>query len=762
MKTANLGFPRIGHNRELKKATENYWKGKISLEELQNSAQDIREKNWKIQKEKNIDYIPSNDFSFYDQTLDMIQLLGATPDRYNTSFSNSLDQYFAMGRGYQKDEIDVPAMEMTKWFDTNYHYIVPEFTKDQNFSLNGDKIFSEYKQAKKIGIETRPVLLGPVTFIALGKEKESGFSKYAHIEKITPIYEQIITKLSELGVKDIQIDEPLLATDLSDEVRNIYKSAYKNISNICNKKSIKLHLTTYFSALEENLETYFSIDAYSYHIDLVRAEEQLQECLKFLPEGKTISLGLINGRNIWINDLEHSLELISKTIEWVSSDRIIIAPSCSLLHSPVDLDGESKISKDIKIWLAFATQKLDELKCLKDIASGNSDSKNDYFLANKNAIELRKTSPLVNNDVVKSRYSALTKDDYERTSDFSLRSKTQQELLNLPKFPTTTIGSFPQTTEVRKTRAAFKKGNITREEYDAFLEKETIFCIKKQEEIDIDVLVHGEFERNDMVEYFGEKLDGFTFTKNGWVQSYGTRCVKPPVIFGDVSRPTAMTVKWSKFAASKTSRHMKGMLTGPVTILQWSFVRDDQPREVTCKQIALAIRDEVADLEEAGINIIQIDEPAIREGLPIRAEYHAEYLQWAVDSFKLSASIAKDSTQIHTHMCYSDFNYIISSVARMDADVISIETSKSQMGLLDAFVNFKYPNEIGPGVYDIHSPRVPNKDEMLTLIQKAAKLIPTERLWVNPDCGLKTRGWPEVEGALKEMVQAAKEIRKAN
>jgi len=761
VKAANLGFPRIGANRELKKAVESYWKGKITLQDLEKTAQEIRVNNWKLQKDKNIDYIPSNDFSFYDQILDNIALFGAIPERYNCSEEKiDLGTYFAMARGRQQDGIDVSAMEMTKWFDTNYHYIVPEFTKNQKFSIKSDKIFTQYQEAKSLGIETRPVLIGPATFLAIGKSKDD-FDRFSLIDDLLDNYKVVIEKLASLGVKDLQIDEPILVSDLDDKIKNIYQKSSQTIAQFCQDVNINLHLTTYFAALEENAKLYFASNAKSYHIDLVRAPEQFAACLDLLPENSSLSLGLVNGRNIWINDLATSYRVIQQATTKLGSDRVIIAPSCSLLHSPVDLANETKLDAELKSWLSFATQKLDEISFLAALANNNTDENNVFFTQNQQAIKLRKTSDRVNNLEVQKRYNNIQADDLERNTPYENRAEIQKEILNLPLYPTTTIGSFPQTKEVRKARADFKKGNITAAEYQKFLENETISCLKKQEAIDLDVLVHGEFERNDMVEYFGEQLDGFAFTKNGWVQSYGSRCVKPPIIFGDVSRPKAMTTEWATFANNNSSKEVKGMLTGPVTILQWSFVRDDQPREVTCKQIGLAIRDEVADLEKAGIKIIQIDEAALREGLPIRKSGWANYLQWSVDSFKLTAAIANDKTQIHTHMCYSEFNDIIESIARMDADVISIETSRSQMELLDAFVDFKYPNEIGPGVYDIHSPRVPTKEEMKQLLYKASQLIPAEKIWVNPDCGLKTRGWPEVTNALESMVEATKEIRSA-
>ncbi len=759
VKTANLGFPRIGANRELKKAVEAFWKGKIQQDSLQETAKEIRITNWQTQQAANLDYIPANDFSLYDQILDTICLVGAIPERYQHKSGNvSLETYFAMARGLQKEGLDVPAMEMTKWFDTNYHYIVPEFTQNQKFAISSDKIFKEFQEARNLEINVRPVLVGPLTLLCLGKEKGSNFDKFSLNDSLTKTYLEIFSRLAEAGVTDIQIDEPALVTDLAPEILALYEATYQKISSKLADLNIKLHLTSYFADLGASLETFFKIKADSYHLDLVRAPEQLEATLELLPEAASLSLGVIDGRNIWINDLENSLVTINKVIAKIGSERVIIAPSCSLLHSPVSLEPETNLDQDIKSWLAFATEKLAELNCLKEISNGGSEN-NEYYDNNRAALKARRSSNKVHNDAVKTRMANLTATDYERTSPYEVRAAKQRKTYNFPLLPTTTIGSFPQTNEVRKYRADFKRGDINENTYNEFIAAETISCLKRQEEIGIDVLVHGEFERNDMVEYFGENLDGFAFTKNGWVQSYGSRCVKPPIIFGDVSRNAPMTVEWSKFAQENTNKEVKGMLTGPITMLQWSFVRDDQPRETTCKQIALAIQDEVLDLEAAGIHIIQIDEPAIREGLPIRHDKWYEYLEWAVASYKLSQSKAQDATQIHTHMCYSEFNDIIDSIAAMDADVLSIETSRSQMELLDAFVDFKYPNEIGPGVYDIHSPRVPAKNEMKDLILKAVEVLPIERIWVNPDCGLKTRGWPEVESALKEMVNATKELR---
>lgn len=760
MQTHILGYPRIGSKRELKKACEQYWSGKILLEELLNTGRTICNQNWNIQKEAGIDLIPCNDFSYYDQVLDMSLVVGAIPTRYHEVVlkknNTELDLYFAMARGYQKDGLDITAMEMTKWFDTNYHYIVPEFYKNQQFKLSSDKIFNEFAGAKQAGINAKPVIIGLVSYLLLGKEKEEGFDKLDLAGNLLPVYTEILTKLQDQGAEWIQFDEPFLALDLTEKAKETYLSVYAEIRKRFPK--LKFIVATYFDGLKDNTSIAVSLPVNTLHIDLVRNPEQLDDILNVIPESLSLSLGVTDGRNIWKNDYEKSLSFIRKAVEKLGSERILIAPSCSLLHSPCDLDFETNLNPEIKNWLAFAKQKVKEVVTLKQLASGTENEQVlEAFEENKKAIESRRTSSLIHNDQVKRRVNSVTEKDAQRINTFKIRKEEQQEVLQLPLFPTTTIGSFPQTTEVRSWRAKFKKGELTAEQYDTLLKQETQRTIRWQEDIGIDVLVHGEFERNDMVEYFGEQLEGFVFTKNGWVQSYGSRCVKPPVIFGDVSRPTPMTVYWSQYAQSQTEKWVKGMLTGPVTILQWSFVRDDQPRSETCKQIALAIRDEVVDLEKAGIRIIQIDEPAIREGLPLRKTDWQNYLKWAVEAFRISASGVEDATQIHTHMCYSEFNDIIENIADMDADVITIECSRSQMELLNAFADFKYPNEIGPGVYDIHSPRVPSKEEMIELLRKAQNVIPANQLWVNPDCGLKTRHWEETEKALIAMVAAAKE-----
>ncbi|KRT17599.1 5-methyltetrahydropteroyltriglutamate--homocysteine methyltransferase [Pedobacter ginsenosidimutans] len=766
MLTQNLGYPRIGSQRELKKICENYWADKTGYKNVLQVGKNIRHENWNLQKEAGIDIIPSNDFSFYDHVLDHSLTFGAIPKRYNEVIlkkgNSELDLYFAMARGYQKEGLDVVAMEMTKWFDTNYHYIVPEFYKDQPFKLFSTKIIDEFYEAKQLGITTKPVLIGPVSYLLLGKEKEAGFEKIDLIKNLLPVYIEILSRLDALDVEYVQFDEPFLTLDLTEKDKKAYEYAYKEIRKAFPR--LKIVLATYFEGLGNNLALTTSLPVNVLHVDLVRAEGQLTEVLASLKEDTILSLGLVDGRNIWKNDFEKSVSIINQVVEKRGLDKVWIAPSCSLIHSPVDLDNETNeqnLSAEIKQWLAYAKQKIAEVATLKKLITNESPASTLQKLEeNKIAIANRKVSKIIHNPQVKQRVLGLKEQDAARLSPFSSRKIKQQEL-NLPSYATTTIGSFPQTAEVRSWRAKLKNGTFTVEEYDELIAKETAKAVNWQEEIDLDVLVHGEFERNDMVEYFGEQLDGFAFSKNGWVQSYGSRCVKPPIIFGDVSRPKPMTVKWTAYAQSLTSKYMKGMLTGPVTILQWSFVRNDQPRSETCTQIALAIRDEVCDLENAGIKIIQIDEPAIREGLPLRKADWQNYLNWAVKAFKISASGVKDDTQIHTHMCYSEFNDIIQNIADMDADVITIETSRSQMELLDAFADFKYPNEIGPGVYDIHSPRVPKREEMVQLLKKAKAVIPSEQLWVNPDCGLKTRGWDETKKALIEMVEAAKEMRKA-
>ena len=766
MKTNVLGFPRIGEKRELKKASENYWKGFGSVDDLVTVGALIKQKNWSFQKESGVDLIPSNDFSFYDQVLDMSLTLGCIPKRFSEvkNSKSQLDLYFAMARGIQEDGFDIKAMEMTKWFDTNYHYIVPEFDKNQTFELFSSKIVDEYKEALVLGIKTKPVIIGPVTYLLLGKEKEAGFHRLELLDKLLPVYLELLTQLQEQGMTYVQFDEPCLALNLKKNEQKAIDSVYREIAEAF--PELKVIVTNYFECYGENLKTALALPVHALHLDLVRCQLQLDDILdaEYLNKELTLSLGVVDGRNIWKNDFEDSLRTISKAVDMLGEDKVWVASSCSFLHCPYDLDIETNtksLPSEVKTWLAFTKQKVAELVTLKKLASETiTEELSKKRVANKLANNNRRNSKLVHDQKVKLRVSGLTVKDSQRISGFSLRQKQQKNALGLPLFPTTTIGSFPQTKEVRQWRAKFKRNELTQEAYDLLLRKETEDTIRFQEETGVDVLVHGEFERNDMVEYFGEKLEGFAFTSFGWVQSYGSRCVKPPIIFGDVSRTAPMTVKWSAYAQSLTPSPVKGMLTGPVTILQWSFVRNDQPRSVTCQQIALAIRDEVSDLENAGLKIIQIDEPAIREGLPLRKENWDTYLNWAVTAFKIASSSVKDATQIHTHMCYAEFNDIIGNIADLDADVITIETSRSEMELLDVFVDFKYPNEIGPGVYDIHSPRVPSTKEMKALLVKASELLPIEHIWVNPDCGLKTRDWPETKTALVNLVETAKIMRK--
>jgi len=765
MLTHNLGYPRIGSHRELKKACERYWTSQISLAELVEAGRAIRQSHWRLQQEAGIDLVPCNDFSFYDHVLDLSLMAGAVPARYRPLLDQAdaswMDLYFAMARGCQKDGLDLIAMEMTKWFDTNYHYLVPEFTKDQTFRLISRKILDEFQEAQALGINGKPVLIGPVSYLLLGKEKEPGFNRLDLLDRLLPVYLQILGELQGLGAEYVQIDEPYLALDLSSESKRAYESAYAAVAQAC--PGLKIILATYFEGLNGNTRLATSLPVHLLHLDLVRAPAQLDQVLSLIPRQLGLSLGVVDGRNVWKNDFERSLALIGQAVEKLGGDRVALAPSCSLLHAPCDLmfeKDESALPGEVKRWLAFAQQKLHEVVTLKRLAQ--PETHRQYAGRLKENIldmENRRQSVLIHRPKVEHRLAAIRPADATRQSPFGVRRQKQRANLNLPLFPTTTIGSFPQTDEVRKLRLRLKKGELTPERYEAAIRTETGQAIRWQEEVGLDVLVHGEFERNDMVEYFGEQLAGFAITGNGWVQSYGSRCAKPPIIYGDVERPAPMTVKWSRYAQSLTNKPVKGMLTGPVTILQWSFVRDDQPRSRTAKQIALAIRDEVCDLEKAGIRIIQIDEPAIREGLPMRRADWGDYLQWAVEAFRLAACGVADETQIHTHMCYSEFNDIIESVAGMDADVITIETSRSQMKLLDAFASFRYPNEIGPGVYDIHSPRVPTEQEITALMHKAQAVLPASNLWINPDCGLKTRKWPETRAALVNMVAAAKALR---
>lgn len=757
----NLGFPRIGAKRELKFALESYWKGQSTLDELKAQGAVLRRKHWQIQS--GLDWVPVGDFSFYDQVLDMSFTLGNLPERARHFRGDTLDNYFrvARGRSAQGGEAHatccdgIAAGEMTKWFDTNYHYIVPEFTADTEFKLDASRLLDQLAEAQAQGVKAKPVIIGPVTYLRIGKSKD-GSNRLNLLARLLPVYSALLDRLAEQGVEWVQVDEPVLVTELDAEWQHAFNLAYHHLKS----SRIKLMLTTYFGSLQENLYLACNLPVAGLHLDAINARNEIQPLLNLASSYKVISLGVVNGRNIWKTDLNATLDWLEPLARQVG-DRLWIAPSCSLLHVPVDLNSEQNLDAEIKSWLAFAIQKLEELRVLTTALNQGRAAVADELAANQTAITSRRTSPRVNNPAVRQALAAITPALGQRKSAYPVRAEKQAALLKLPLYPTTTIGSFPQTAEIRLARRRFKAGEIDDGTYQAAMQAEIARCVREQEALGLDVLVHGEAERNDMVEYFGEQLDGYACTQFGWVQSYGSRCVKPPILFGDVRRPKAMTVAWIKYAQSLTAKPMKGMLTGPVTMLNWSFVRDDQPRSVSCQQLALAIREEVLDLEKAGVRVIQIDEAALREGLPLRKAQWKSYLDWAVESFRIAANGVADETQIHTHMCYSEFNDIIAAIADMDADVITIETSRSDMELLDVFEHFKYPNGIGPGVYDIHTPNIPTEQHMIELMQKAALRIPAERLWVNPDCGLKTRQWEEVIPALTHMVAAAKQLRAA-
>lgn len=755
---ASLGFPRIGPRRELKFALEKFWAGTISPAELEEAAQGLRTATWARQKALGVDWLPSNDFSLYDHVLDTSVMLGAIPARYGLASGQAagLKTYFAMARGATGGATcghahgSVTAGEMTKWFDTNYHFIVPEIEPETRLQLGHIKPLQDYLEAKAQGFETRPVILGPVTWLSLAKEY--GSDPFDLLEEVLALYATVLARLEEAGAEWVQIDEPILVTDLTDRQRRAFTRAYAKLG----RAGPKIMLATYFGGLENNLSLAASLPVAGQHIDLARAPEQLDAVVKAVPQNRLLSLGVVDGRNIWRADLAALLD----RLEPLAAQRdLVLAPSCSLLHVPFDLQLESKLDDELKQWLAFAVQKIKELDLLRRALANGRESVAAELATSARATEARKTAARIHDRAVSERIAALTHDMRERRAGHAERVKTQSEVLNLPLFPTTTIGSFPQTGAVRKARAEYNRGVLDGKKYDAFLHQETERAIRWQEEAGLDMLVHGEFERNDMVQYFGEKLAGFAFTVNGWVQSYGSRCVRPPILYGDVSRPEPMTVDWWRYAQGLTDKPVKGMLTGPVTILNWSFVRDDQPREASCRQIALAIRDEVLDLEAAGCKAIQIDEAALREGLPLRERDWPAYLDWAVDCFRLAAAGVGNQTQIHTHMCYSEFNDILPSIGAMDTDVISIETARSQMELLAGFASYRYPSAIGPGIYDIHSARVPREDEMVALMRLAQKHLRPEQLWINPDCGLKTRGWDEVKPAIAAMVSAARTLR---
>ena len=752
--TSNLGFPRIGRYREAKKALENYWKENISKEKLLEITHSIRLENWKLQVNLGIQILPSNDFSLYDQMLDTICMLGAIPPRYSKIQSEfDLETYFAMARGKQDASTDIPAMEMTKWFNTNYHHIVPEIEPDTQFSFTYKKILDEYTEAKLAGFQTRPVLIGPLTFLLLSKTTTPGFDPLSKLEDILPVYQHILAELAAAGADWVQIDEPMLVKDLSEAMKAKYQTAYQQLC--ATPKRPRILLTTYFDSLGENFHLAFSLPVEGIHLDLVSGAEQWEMLATQSIQNKTLSLGVIDGHNVWRADLDQILKNYEKVQSYLPHE-VYLAPSCSLLHVPQDMALEEAIDQPVKSWLSFAVQKLEEINALATAI--NENTKTDLFAHNRKALKNRKEflSKQRNDVPVQKEKGTFT----GRANPYPIRREKQKKSLTLPVLPTTTIGSFPQTGEVRSMRACFQKKELPHTEYQQFLRQKIKDAIQIQEKIGLDVLVHGEFERNDMVQYFAEQMQGFIFTSQGWVQSFGSRYVRPPIIYGDVNRPKPMTVGWSTYAQSLTTKPVKGMLTGPVTILQWSFVRDDQSRAETCRQIAQAMRAEVLDLERAGIRVIQIDEPALREGLPLKKKDWQEYLDWAVECFQITNSGVKDETQIHTHMCYAEFNEIIASIAALGADVISIEAARSNMELLNAFSDFRYPNEIGPGVYDIHSPRVPSIEEMTALLEKAIQVIPADRVWVNPDCGLKTRGWEETIPALENMVAAAKILRK--
>ncbi|QIB51816.1 5-methyltetrahydropteroyltriglutamate--homocysteine S-methyltransferase [Pseudomonas sp. OIL-1] len=751
----NLGFPRIGRDRELKKALEAYWNGTLDKASLLQTGRELRAAHWQIQADAGLGLLPVGDFAWYDQVLTHSLMVGAVPSRFGATEQADLDTLFRMARGVSTVGSDTFACEMTKWFDTNYHYLVPEFVEDQQFSLQWQQLFDEVDEALALGYKVKPVVLGPLSYLWLGKTKGSEFDRLGLLERLLPVYCQIFERLAERGVEWVQIDEPALVLDLPAEWKAAYESAY----NLLQRAPLRKLLTTYFGALDDNLGLACALPVDGLHVDLVRAPQQLLAVMDRLPSYKVLSLGVVNGRNIWRCDLSAALVAL-RSAEQKFGERLWVAPSCSLLHAPVDLERENHFDEELHEWLAFSVQKVSETALLAQALNNPFEAKvvAAIQLSDQNQ-QARCASGRIHNPAVAARLRGTQPQHSQRHSAYSVRAAVQQQTLRLPLLPTTTIGSFPQTAEIRSARRAFKAGDLSEAEYVAAMQSEIAQVIAEQEALDLDVLVHGEAERNDMVEYFGEQLEGYVFSRFGWVQSYGSRCVKPPIIYGDISRARAMTVEWARYAQSLTERPVKGMLTGPVTMLMWSFQREDVPREVSARQLALALRDEVVDLERAGINIIQIDEPAYREGLPLRAAEQGDYLRWASEVFRISASGIADTTQIHTHMCYSEFNDILGAIADMDADVITIETSRSDMELLDAFADFAYPNAIGPGVYDIHSPRIPQCNEMLRLLRKAARVIPLERLWVNPDCGLKTRGWTETRAALKAMVDAARQLR---
>ncbi|KAB5585990.1 cobalamin-independent synthase [Coniochaeta sp. 2T2.1] len=760
VQSAILGFPRMGVNRDLKKATEAYWGGKISQADLLAEAKRLRLAHWKIQKDAGVDIIPSNDFALYDHVLSHIQDFGAVPDRYSSAGLDRVDEYFAMGRGHQKDGVDVPSLEMVKWFDSNYHYVKPTLQDNQTFKLTASpKAVAEFTEAKEAGIVTRPVLVGPVSLLTLGKaDRGQSVDPIDLLEKLLPVYVELLTKLKEAGAETVQIDEPVLVLDLPAKSKAAFKPTYEKLASLGDKIP-KLVFATYFGDIVHNLEA-IPKDIYAVHVDLVRNPEQLDAVIGALGPKTILSAGVVDGRNIWKTNFKRAIEKVESAIQKLGKDRVIVATSSSLLHTPHTLASEKKLDAEVADWFAFASEKAVEVALIAKAVTEGPASVREQLEANAKSIQARATSSRTNDPQVKERQSKIKPEDYNRKSDFSVRIAQQQKKLNLPLFPTTTIGSFPQTKEIRLQRAKFTKGEITAEQYDKFIEKEIEDNVEIQEELDLDVLVHGEPERNDMVQFFGERLNGYTFTTHAWVQSYGSRCVRPPIVVGDISRPAPMTVKESKFAVSVSKKPMKGMLTGPITCLRWSFPRDDVHQSVQAEQLALALRDEVVDLEKAGVDVIQVDEPALREGLPLRSgEERKAYLDWAVKAFRLSTTGVEDSTQIHSHFCYSEFQDFFHAIAALDADVLSIENSKSDAKLLKVFVDSEYPRHIGPGVYDIHSPRIPSEKEIRDRIEEMLQYLKPEQLWIDPDCGLKTRQWKETKEALTNMVNAAKFFR---
>jgi len=765
-----VGYPRIGQRRELKRATEGYWDGEVSREELLATGARLRLEAWQQMRDAGIELIPSNTFSFYDQVLDMTALVGAVPARYGWDGEKAsavdLDLYFAMARGEQDSLRDVTAMEMTKWFDTNYHYIVPEFSPDQRFRLASTKPVDEYLEAREAGIETVPVLLGPVSYLLLGKVHaaagviDHAFDRLSLIDRLLPVYEQVVRRLAEAGAQWIQLDEPTLVQDRTAAELAVLRRAYERL--VAAADSAKIVVQTYFGEVDEAYHALTALPVAAIGLDFVRGSRNLAQVRRHGLRGKYLFAGVVDGRNVWINDLDRSLETLRELRTLAGADRVVVSTSCSLLHVPIELTQERPLDEELRSWLAFANQKVAEVAVLaRALDAPDAPSVREALARIRAALASRRSSVRANHPAVRERVARTVAADYQRPGDVRARRRRQRARLGLPAFPTTTIGSFPQTPELRRARAAFNRGDITQHEYERVIEREIEQVIRLQESIGLDVLVHGESERSDMVEYFGEQLEGFAFTRLGWVQSYGSRYVRPPIIYGDVSRPGPMTVRWIAYAQSLTDRPVKGMLTGPVTILNWSFVRDDQPRAETCRQIALAIRDEVVDLEAAGIGVIQIDEPALREGLPLRRRDWTGYLAWAIPCFRLAASGVRDETQIHTHMCYAEFNDIIEAISDLDADVISIENSRSDAELLEVFREFEYDKEIGPGVYDIHSPRVPSQAEVAARLREATAVLKRDLVWVNPDCGLKTRRYEETEPSLRHMVAAARELRRA-